>query len=404
MRRSAAVTKISAAFDDLSAQDFPHKAALFGELKGAIDKANGYRTKADAAVKQGKAAARRRHRQEPVRVAVGTLGDVAEGLERGSVQYQPARSRTRAADQSASLAGICATWRASSARISAQAISAKAAIPPDKLAAIGDIRAQIALMWSFCKSTCSTNDLAGDEQRHAVAKDGYYGKFQPLADEMRKVSGEGAAYPMSLAAMGRHDDAAALHAARNHVRRRRSERSAYREPAYLSALALAINIGLLLVGIALAVGAMWLRCAPSSGRSAICRRRCRHGHERSLGPACRRPDEIGDMARALKSFQANGRDGDAPARSSGAAAKTNVERARKLGEIAIAEISRATIGGIVNTVSSASTELEAAATSLTKTAENTQHLSDHGGGGFGRSLRQRAVGGERDRGIVLLGA
>jgi len=31
-----------------------------------------------------------------------------------------------------------------------------------------------------------------------LAKDGYFGKFQPLAEQMRKISAEGAAYPMSL--------------------------------------------------------------------------------------------------------------------------------------------------------------------------------------------------------------
>src|SRR6185503_16799097 len=56
VRRSVAVKKIGAAFEDLSAQDFPGKAALLGELKGAIEKANGYRGKADAAIKQQKAA------------------------------------------------------------------------------------------------------------------------------------------------------------------------------------------------------------------------------------------------------------------------------------------------------------------------------------------------------------
>ena len=31
-----------------------------------------------------------------------------------------------------------------------------------------------------------------------LAEDGYYGKFQPLAEQMRKLSAEGVAYPMSL--------------------------------------------------------------------------------------------------------------------------------------------------------------------------------------------------------------
>ena len=39
----------------LEGQDFPNKAELGRELKGAIDKADGYRHKADDAVKQAKA-------------------------------------------------------------------------------------------------------------------------------------------------------------------------------------------------------------------------------------------------------------------------------------------------------------------------------------------------------------
>ena len=51
-RRSVAVQKIGAALTDLSAQEFPNKTALLNELTAARDKANGYRSKADAAVKQ----------------------------------------------------------------------------------------------------------------------------------------------------------------------------------------------------------------------------------------------------------------------------------------------------------------------------------------------------------------
>jgi hypothetical protein len=44
VRRNAAVTKISAAFEDLTAQEFPDKTALIGGLKAAIDKATRSRT------------------------------------------------------------------------------------------------------------------------------------------------------------------------------------------------------------------------------------------------------------------------------------------------------------------------------------------------------------------------
>ena len=53
-RRSAAVQKISTAFTDLTAQEFPNKTVLLNELKAAREKADTYRVKADAAVKQPK--------------------------------------------------------------------------------------------------------------------------------------------------------------------------------------------------------------------------------------------------------------------------------------------------------------------------------------------------------------
>jgi hypothetical protein len=56
-RRTAAVKKIASAYEELGAQDFPNKAALLGELKSAIEKANSYRGKADAALKKDKGGA-----------------------------------------------------------------------------------------------------------------------------------------------------------------------------------------------------------------------------------------------------------------------------------------------------------------------------------------------------------
>jgi len=99
VRRSVAVKKIGAAFEDLSAQDFPAKAALLAELKGAIEKANGLPRQGRHRGQAAEGRARRRHGEEPVRVAVGAFHHVAEGLGRGAVEHQPARSRTRAALQ-----------------------------------------------------------------------------------------------------------------------------------------------------------------------------------------------------------------------------------------------------------------------------------------------------------------
>ena len=54
----------------------------------------------------------------------------------------------------------------------------------------------------------------------------------------------------------------------------------------------------------------------------------------------------------------------------------------------LADEFQAAVGNIVDTVSTASGELESAAGTLTKTAETTQQLSGVGGGGLGSGLHQ----------------
>ncbi len=76
---------------------------------------------------------------------------------------------------------------------------------------------------------------------------------------------------------------------------------------------------------------------------------------------------------------------------------------RKAEMIKLADGFEAAVGEIIETVSSASTELEASAGTLTKTAERAQEIDHDGRGGFGRGLHQRAVGGLRDRGADVFG-
>jgi methyl-accepting chemotaxis protein len=91
-------------------------------------------------------------------------------------------------------------------------------------------------------------------------------------------------------------------------------------------------------------------------------------------PYVGRGDEVGDNARAAKTFKENlirieqmeaaQKDADA------AAAAT-----RKADMVKLADEFEAAIGGIVNTVSSASSQLESAAGTLTATADGTEELS-----------------------------
>ncbi len=92
-------------------------------------------------------------------------------------------------------------------------------------------------------------------------------------------------------------------------------------------------------------------------------------------PGLGRKDEIGAMAGAVEQFKVKAEE---RARHE-AEAKAEQDRAaavqRKADMVKLANEFESAVGEIVQTVSSASTELEASATTLTKTAENSQHLA-----------------------------
>ena len=110
--------------------------------------------------------------------------------------------------------------------------------------------------------------------------------------------------------------------------------------------------------------------------------------------------EIGAMADALQIFKealiAKKAADEAAARE----AEAKIARGQRV-DAATRQFESA-IGEIVETVSSASTELEASASTLTATAGHAAGTDHHRRGGVRRSLHQRAIGGLGDRrdGIV----
>src|SRR5690242_8029390 len=91
-------------------------------------------------------------------------------------------------------------------------------------------------------------------------------------------------------------------------------------------------------------------------------------------PYVGRGDEVGDAANAANTFKENlirieKLETEQKAADARAAAQRKADMQK------LADEFQAAVGGIVDTVSSASTELEAAAGTLTKTAETTQSLS-----------------------------
>ena len=120
-------------------------------------------------------------------------------------------------------------------------------------------------------------------------------------------------------------------------------------------------------------------------------------------PGLGRKDELGAVAGAVEKFkvvseQKAREEAEAKIKQDQIAAQQ-----RKAEMVKLADSFEAAVGEIVETVSSASTELEASASTLTATAERAAAGDDHGRRGFGRSIHQRAVGRFSDRGAVFLG-
>ena len=130
-------------------------------------------------------------------------------------------------------------------------------------------------------------------------------------------------------------------------------------------------------------------------------------------PFTSRGDEVGEVARSAQTFRDNllriermeteqkeaerraAEEKQAAEEREAAEKKATQERIaaeRKAAVHKLADEFEAAVGHVVETVSSASTELEAAAGTLTRTAENTQNLSATVATGLRGSLGQRSVG------------
>ena len=144
--------------------------------------------------------------------------------------------------------------------------------------------------------------------------------------------------------------------------------------ASTESLVLTIAIGSLVLGLALA----WLiGRAISKPVVGLCAgmRELAEGNFQVVLPGLGRGDEVGDMAQAVETFKVKA---EQKARDE-AEAKIQQDRIaaqqRKAEMIKLADSFEAAVGEIIETVSSASTELEASAGTLTKTAERSQELA-----------------------------
>ncbi len=138
-----------------------------------------------------------------------------------------------------------------------------------------------------------------------------------------------------------------------------------------------ITLAMLALGLLIAIGAMafsFFGIARPIGRITGAMGVLAGGDTTTEIPFAARRDEIGRIAAAVQVFKDNMiRARELEAEAAETAARTAAQRKADMHKLA--DDFEAAVGEIVDTVSSASTELEAAAGTLTKTAEITQELS-----------------------------
>jgi methyl-accepting chemotaxis protein len=376
VRRSVAVTKIGAAYQDLTAQDFPGRASLLGELKGAIEKANSYRSKADAAIKQAKGS----RDADTVKNLFVSLSELSATSQK--VWGAVLSSTSRLEPELARLSTIrILAWNLRDtagferSHVGA-AISSKTPIAADKLAAIGEIRAQIETMWKLLNISLREKDLPGVMKGVQSAKEGYFAKFQPLAEEMRKISAAGAAYPMSLAQWV-ETTTPLLFTLLDIMYGAGEASEAYTASLHSAALVkLGSSVGLLVLGIAVAGAAIMFAyrtvAKPIGDLAGVVSDLTIEGKQITV-PHQAREDEIGHMARAMQDFREKQLQMDSFRRDQQTQNEHQSKRGETLGKLSAEFEER--IGGIVRTVTSAASQLEGAAGTLTKTAASAQKMS-----------------------------
>lgn len=196
-QRNGAKTKIDVAFKTLMDEDFPRKQELIKEFNEARAKADDFRKKSEEAVKLPKA-------QRDADTVKSTVPALSSFVNTAQKLWNRVLSSTSAMDpELARLAAIrIYAWNmrdigGSERSTLAQSISAGNAIPPANLEKILVIRGQVDVLWRLLRATLIDNEHATISAGVKAATDGYFGKFQPLANEMRKISAAGGKYPMA---------------------------------------------------------------------------------------------------------------------------------------------------------------------------------------------------------------
>jgi methyl-accepting chemotaxis protein len=186
------------------------------------------------------------------------------------------------------------------------AMSAKAPLTAEQLATIRTVRAEVDELWSLLQSNLADPDHPALAKGLISIKEGYFGKFRTVADQMRKVSAEGANYPMPLSQWV--DTSTPLLATILDVMEGANAASEARTAEFQSTAnrELITSAGLLLLGVVLTiVAAIYARLTIAKPIRALTAGMLElaQGNFSIALAGLGRKDEIGDIAGAVESFK-----------------------------------------------------------------------------------------------------
>jgi methyl-accepting chemotaxis protein len=376
-RRKAIRENFTLGLAMIEKRDFPDKQNLLGQLEIALQKANAYRTRADAALKL----ARDNRSQELRTNYIPVITDQVNAALKvwysalySTAKFDPALARLATIKELGfNMRDIAGLERSNIA----QSISAGTPIAVDKVVANAGYRAQVDVMWSQLEHlTLDADTYPAIRTAMSVAREHYFRDFRTLADEMKKASDAGGKYTM--ATLQWVDTTTPQLGKLLEVMYAATEASEHVTASALdrSLLNLLIMAGALVLVVAIVLACLWVvstRITQPLLRLSKVTQRLADNDTAVEIPDRGRNDELGMMASALAHFRTSlietGR-----LRADQTGLHAEKEERQRVVTAAIQAFEK-TVSGIVRAVSAAATELERAASSLTHTANTTQQLA-----------------------------
>ena len=359
-------------------RNVPNKSTLVDDLEAKIRKANEVRRLADSSINMP-----REQRDEALRKSFAPImTDMVNASL--SLWYAAEYSTANGDSELAQLAVIKEIgWKmrefSGLARAAiAGAIAGGNAISPDRLAVVGDNRARVNALWLVLQNLTrgpQTHPAIIDAMRQA--QDQYFKGFLSLSADMQKA-GESAKYPITAAQWVEttNPQIDSLLAVMQAAGAASDARAQYLIDTAFDRVLFELCLLTICVVITLGCGVVVVIqvTRPLAALSGSMRELA-NGNFDVVLPGLGRRDEVGDIAEAVELFKVKATEKARLEVAAKQAEEVRSATAHKANMNRLADDFRSAIGDIVETVSSASTKLESAAATLSRTAETTQRLS-----------------------------